>query len=59
MKPNRGGQLAPDSIMEMLDLLRSLSQTHQRVRFVLTGSVGLHHVLSALRAKGYAGSPLR
>ena len=47
-----------DRAMEMLDLLRSLSQTHQRVRFVLTGSVGLHHVLSALRAKGYAGSPL-
>jgi hypothetical protein len=44
--------------MEMLDLLRSLSQTHQHVRLVLTGSVGLHHVLTSLRAKGYAGSPL-
>jgi hypothetical protein len=49
---------SPERAMEILDLLRSLSQTHQRVRFVLTGSIGLHHVLSTLRAKGYAGSPL-
>jgi hypothetical protein len=47
-----------DSAMQVLDVLRSLSQTHQRIRFVLTGSVGLHHVLSTLRAEGYAGSPL-
>jgi hypothetical protein len=47
-----------DSAMQVLDVFRSLSQTHQRIRFVLTGSVGLHHVLSTLRAEGYAGSPL-
>lgn len=47
-----------DSAMQVLDVLRSLSQTHQRIRFVLTGSVGLHHVLAALRAEGYTGSPL-
>jgi hypothetical protein len=44
--------------MEVLDLLRSLSQSHSRIRFVLTGSVGLHHVLASLRAEGYVGSPL-
>lgn len=44
--------------MEVLDLLRSQSQAHARIRFVLTGSVGLHHVLAGLRAEGYAGSPL-
>ena len=47
-----------DSAMQVMDVLRSLSQTHQRIRFVLTGSVGLHHVLANLRAEGYAGSPL-
>jgi hypothetical protein len=44
--------------MEILDTLRSLSQDYARIRFVLTGSVGLHHVLSALRTKGYLNSPL-
>jgi hypothetical protein len=44
--------------MEVLDLLRSQSQEHSRIRFVLTGSVGLHHVLAGLRAEGYVGSPL-
>jgi len=47
-----------DSAMQVLDVLRSLSQTHQRIRLVLTGSVGLHHVLTVLRAEGYVGSPL-
>ena len=44
--------------MEILDLLRSLSQECRRIRFVLTGSVGLHHVLTELRSEGYANSPL-
>ena len=44
--------------MEILDTLRSLSQDYSQVRMVLTGSVGLHHVLTSLRAKGYLNSPL-
>jgi hypothetical protein len=48
----------PAVAMEILDTLRALSQDHSRVRLVLTGSVGLHHVLTALRAKGYLNSPL-
>jgi len=48
----------PAVAMEILDTLRALSQDHSRVRLVLTGSVGLHHVLTALRAKGYVNSPL-
>jgi hypothetical protein len=44
--------------MEILDVLRSLSQDYSRVRLVLTGSVGLHHVLTGLREKGYLNSPL-
>jgi hypothetical protein len=48
----------PAVAMEILDTLRSLSQDYSRVRLVLTGSVGLHHVLTSLRAKGYVNSPL-
>ena len=48
----------PAVAMEILDTLRSLSQDYSRVRLVLTGSVGLHHVLASLRAKGYVNSPL-
>jgi AAA+ ATPase superfamily predicted ATPase len=43
--------------MEILDTLRSLRQTHHRLRMVFTGSVGLHHVLSSLRKAGYANDP--
>ncbi len=48
----------PAMAMEILDVLRSLSQDYSRVRLVLTGSVGLHHVLTSLREKGYLNSPL-
>ncbi len=39
--------------MELLDTLRALRQSHAALRMVYTGSVGLHHVLSALRTAGY------
>jgi hypothetical protein len=48
----------PPVAMEILDTLRSLGQDYSCVRLVLTGSVGLHHVLTSLRAKGYVNSPL-
>jgi hypothetical protein len=44
--------------MEILDLLRSLGQDYSRVRMVLTGSVGLHHILRSLQKQGYLNSPL-
>jgi hypothetical protein len=44
--------------MEVLDALRALSQDYDRVRLVLTGSIGLHHVLRGLAGEGYNGSPL-
>jgi hypothetical protein len=47
-----------NTAMEILDALRSLGQDYSRVRLVLTGSIGLHHVLTDLRAKGYINSPL-
>jgi hypothetical protein len=43
--------------MEVLDLLRALRQTHSGLRMVITGSIGLHHVLSSLKEKNYGNSP--
>ncbi len=40
--------------MDVLETLRALRQTHPRLRMVLTGSIGLHHVLVNLRSVGYA-----
>lgn len=38
---------------EILNLLHSLRAEYPRMRMILTGSVGLHHVFSKLRASGY------
>lgn len=44
--------------MDVLDVLRSLSQDYDSIRLLLTGSVGIHHVLERLQEEGYNGSPL-
>lgn len=44
--------------MEVLDLLRDLRQTHESLRMVFTGSIGLHNVLSSLKREGYANNPV-
>ncbi len=44
--------------MEVLDVLRSLRQTHAGLRMVITGSIGLHHVIASLKEKNYANSPV-
>ena len=44
--------------MEVLDLLRALRMTHGSLRMVMTGSIGLHHVLRSLKAKQYGNSPV-
>lgn len=46
--------------MEVLDTLRALRQTQEvnGLRMVLTGSIGLHHVLDALKDQGYKSSPV-
>jgi hypothetical protein len=43
--------------MEVLDTLRSLRQMVPMVRMVFTGSIGLHHVITRLKEKGYANAP--
>ena len=45
-----------DTAMEVLDVLRHIRQTHPSVRMVFTGSIGLHNVLSALKAAGHANA---
>ncbi len=46
-----------DTAMEILDTLRSLRQTHPKLRMVFTGSIGLHNVITALKRSGYANAP--
>lgn len=48
-----------DRAIELLDLLRSLRQTRSRqLRFLFTGSIGLHLILKRLRREGNANSPV-
>jgi len=43
------------SVIQLMDLLRSLRQQHGvRLRFLFTGSIGLHLALRALRVAGHA-----
>lgn len=49
--------LGEEAAMEVLDALRSLRQTHPDLRMVFTGSIGLHNVMTALRAARYANDP--
>ncbi len=44
--------------MEMLDCVRKMEAANPNIRLVLTGSIGLHHVLKELQQKGYHNSPL-
>ena len=51
-------ELKPPAAMEVLDGLRALRQETPRLRLVLTGSIGFHHILDRLRKHGYANQPL-
>ncbi|MYE85267.1 MAG: hypothetical protein F4X31_03355 [Gammaproteobacteria bacterium] len=49
----------PDSAIELLDHLRALRLAHSnRLRFLYTGSIGLHLVLRSLRKAGNANDPV-
>lgn len=58
MLDNIANRQGKDTAMQVLDLLRELSQRHQNIRLLLTGSIGIHHVLRSLWAGNYKGSPL-
>ena len=45
-------------VVDLLDVLRAMRQTHDKLRLVYTGSIGLHHVVTALQDEGYANSPI-
>ncbi len=48
----------PQYAMELLNVLRALRQTHsEQLRMVYTGSIGLHHVIRDLKARGYPNAP--
>jgi hypothetical protein len=50
-----------ESAIQLLDVLRNIRQTQPgagRLRLLLTGSIGLHHVLKSLRAQGNANAPM-
>lgn len=48
-----------DSAIQLLDLLRHLRQTNpERLRFLFTGSIGLHLVLQSLREAGNTNAPM-
>lgn len=54
IRDREGEQIA----MEVLDVLRALRQTHAGLRMIITGSIGLHHVLTTLKDKNYGNSPV-
>lgn len=55
---NIGKRQGKEMAMQVLDILRELSQRHPSIRLVLTGSIGIHHVLRGLWEDGYKGAPL-
>jgi len=58
MLENIATRQGKDTAMQVLDILRELSQRHDTIRLLLTGSIGIHHVLQSLWSEGYRGSPL-
>jgi hypothetical protein len=47
----------PDAARDFLDRLRAMRQANPRVRMVLTGSIGFHHVLRSLSGSGVPSAP--
>lgn len=47
----------PIAARELLDVLRAARETHTTVRMVLSGSLGLHHVVNKLRDHGGMWAP--
>lgn len=54
IRNGEGEQMA----MQVLDHLRWLRQTHSGLRMVITGSIGLHHVITSLKENNYGNSPV-
>jgi len=44
--------------LDLLNTLRDIRQTHDNIRMVFTGSIGFHHVMTALEEEGVAAQPV-
>ena len=58
IRDNRRDGEGEQTAMQVLDHLRWLRQTHSGLRMVITGSIGLHHVITSLKDKKYGNAPL-
>jgi hypothetical protein len=58
MLDNIARRAGAQQAMEILDCVRKLEAANSNIRLVLTGSIGLHHVLKELQQQGYHNSPL-
>lgn len=58
MLQNIGKSEGEQTAMQVLDHLRWLRQTHGSLRMIITGSIGLHHVITALKEKDYGNAPV-
>lgn len=56
-KEERTGNSTKNSALEILDTLRSLRQSQSNLRMILTGSIGLHHILTELTT-GLSAEPV-
>lgn len=52
------GQRGAATARDVLDLLRHARETHPSLRMVLTGSLGMHHVVDRLRSQGGMFAPV-
>jgi hypothetical protein len=47
----------PDTARDVLDVLRYGRETYPSIRMILSGSIGIHHVVDKLRLKGGSWAP--
>jgi hypothetical protein len=58
MLDNLSRHNGPETAEEMLDVLRAIRHKFPAFRMVLTGSIGLHHVIARLRDAAYSNEPI-
>ncbi len=51
-------EVAGNSALTILDSLRAIRSEHKNLRMIYSGSIGLHHVIEALRGAEYPSEPL-
>lgn len=51
------GKRDPNTARDLLDVLRHVRETYPSIRMILSGSLGMHHVVDKLRSKGGMWAP--